>query len=49
MRGVWTFAGDAERATLVVGGDTMTATWERTDDGGATWRHWMDMTFTRES
>jgi hypothetical protein len=46
--GVWTFAGDAERATLMIAPDgrTMTARWERTDDGSGS-RHWMDMNFTR--
>jgi Protein of unknown function (DUF1579) len=48
--GVWTFTGDSERATLTVGADgtTMTARWERSEDG-ASWRHWMDMRFTRSS
>ncbi|KAB2342498.1 DUF1579 family protein [Actinomadura rudentiformis] len=47
--GVWTFAGETERATLTVAedGTTMSAKWERTDDG-STWLHWMDMAFTRE-
>ncbi|MFB4284402.1 DUF1579 family protein [Nonomuraea sp. MTCD27] len=46
--GVWTFAGETERATLVIAedGDSMTAEWERTDNG-SNWRHWMDMSFTR--
>ncbi|MES9536599.1 MULTISPECIES: DUF1579 family protein [unclassified Actinomadura] len=46
--GVWTFAGETERATLVIAedGESMTAEWERTDDG-SNWRHWMDMSFTR--
>ncbi|GAA2076086.1 DUF1579 family protein [Actinomadura alba] len=46
--GVWTFAGDSERATLVIAPDrnAMTASWERTDDGSGS-RHWMDMNFTR--
>ncbi|WP_082310220.1 DUF1579 family protein [Nonomuraea sp. SBT364] len=46
--GVWTFAGETERATLVItdDGGAMTAAWERTDDG-SNWRHWMDMSFTR--
>jgi Protein of unknown function (DUF1579) len=48
--GVWTFTGASERATLTIGDDgtTMTARWERSDDG-STWRHWMDMTFTKAS
>ena len=48
--GVWTFTGASERTTLTIGDDanTMTARWERTDDG-STWRHWMDMTFTKTS
>ncbi|MFI9596678.1 hypothetical protein [Nonomuraea sp. NPDC052265] len=29
-------------------GDSMTAEWERTDNG-SDWRHWMDMSFTRAS
>ncbi|GAA0955034.1 DUF1579 family protein [Actinocorallia libanotica] len=46
--GVWTFAGETERATLVIAedGGSMTAEWERTDDG-SNWRHWMDMSFTK--
>jgi hypothetical protein len=44
--GVWTFAGDTERATLVVTDDaTMSADWERSDT--ATWHPWMSMSFTR--
>jgi Protein of unknown function (DUF1579) len=41
-------AGGAVRSTLTVSPDrgTMTAKWERCDDG-ATWQPWMDMTFTR--
>jgi hypothetical protein len=48
--GVWTFTGASERAALSVGedGTTMTARWERSDDG-TSWRHWMDMRFTRTS
>jgi Protein of unknown function (DUF1579) len=48
--GVWTFTGASERATLTIGDDgtTMTARWERSDDG-STWRHWMDMRFTKAS
>ena len=46
--GAWTFTGDSERATLVIAADgaTMTARWERTDDGSS-WRHWMDMRFAK--
>jgi hypothetical protein len=46
--GVWTLTGASERATLTVGEDgaTMTARWERSDDGSG-WRHWMDMNLTR--
>jgi hypothetical protein len=38
----------AVRSTLTVSADknSMTARWERSDDG-ATWQPWMDMTFTR--
>ena len=38
----------AVRSTLTVSPDanTMTAKWERSDDGSS-WRPWMDMTFTR--
>jgi hypothetical protein len=45
--GVWTFAGETERARLAVApeGRTMTARWERRVPGG--WEHWMDMEFTR--
>jgi hypothetical protein len=47
--GVWTFAGDRERATLTIdpGGRHMTARWEQQRDGR--WVHWMDMRFTREA
>lgn len=40
--------GGAVRSTLRVSADgkSMTATWERSDDG-ATWQSWMDMAFTR--
>ncbi|MFB9965280.1 hypothetical protein [Sinosporangium siamense] len=46
--GVWTFAGETERATLVIADDhaTMSATWERTDDT-TPWHPWMTMSFTR--
>jgi hypothetical protein len=45
--GVWTFAGPAERATLVVApdGESMSARWERVRDGS--WEHWMEMGFRR--
>ena len=45
--GMWTFAGETERARLVVAEDgaSMAATWERRIDGG--WEHWMDMRFRR--
>ena len=50
-QGVFRFRGDAERtrATLTVAPDgaSMHATWDRSDDG-ATWRPWMDISFTRE-
>ncbi|WP_245919846.1 hypothetical protein [Actinomadura mexicana] len=41
-------AGETERATLVIAedGESMTAEWERTDDG-SNWRHWTDMSFVR--
>ncbi len=47
-KGVWTFVGESIRSTLVVAedGSTMTAKWERTDDGSM-WQHWMDMKFTK--
>lgn len=45
--GVWTFAGPAERATLVVADSTMSARWERNVEGA--WEHWMDMEFRRTS
>jgi hypothetical protein len=49
--GVWTFTGESERSTLVVGdgGTTMTAHWEQSGDGGSTWRPWMEMRFTKVS
>ncbi len=48
--GVWTFAGESERATRTVADDgaTMRADWERTDDG-VTWVPWLEMRFTRAS
>jgi hypothetical protein len=47
--GVWTFAGETERATLTVApdGSSMDAVWERSADGGNSWEHWMDMHFRR--
>ncbi|MEU4703759.1 DUF1579 family protein [Nonomuraea dietziae] len=47
--GVWTFEGETERATLTIAedGGAMAAAWERRGED-ATWRHWMDMAFTRE-
>lgn len=47
--GVWTFTGESERSTLVVGdeGTTMTVHWERSSDGGSNWLPWMDMKFTK--
>lgn len=47
-KGVWTFAGENARATLVVNkdGETMQASWEQTKDG-AKWVPWMDMKFTK--
>jgi hypothetical protein len=46
--GVWTFADADTRAVLTIGpdGNTMAARWQR-NDGGAEWRHWMNMSFTR--
>jgi hypothetical protein len=48
--GVMTFAGETERTTVRIApdGGSMTARWERCDDGGP-WVHWMDMAFTRLS
>jgi hypothetical protein len=48
--GVWTFVGESERATLTIAEDrtSMRARWERLDET-STWRHWMDMRFTRSS
>jgi hypothetical protein len=45
--GVWTFAGETERARLTVAPDgrSMAARWERRADGP--WEHWMDMEFAR--
>jgi hypothetical protein len=47
--GVWTFAGETERATLTVtpDGSSMDAVWERSADGGNSWEPWMDMHFRR--
>jgi Protein of unknown function (DUF1579) len=39
-------ASGAVRSTLRVSPNSMTAKWERSDDG-AIWQDWMDMTFTR--
>jgi hypothetical protein len=49
--GVWTFAGETERATLVIAEDgaSMAARWERSTDEGRSWEHWMDMRFRRTS
>jgi hypothetical protein len=46
--GTFAFSGSTERTTLRVAEDgrTMAAHWERSEDG-ATWRPWMDMSFTR--
>jgi hypothetical protein len=48
--GIWTFAGESERATLTIGadGNTMAAKWERSDDGSKWWP-WMDIKFTKAS
>jgi hypothetical protein len=43
---VWTFAGKDSRAFLTVGGDRMSARWERQGDDGD-WQPWMDMEFSR--
>lgn len=45
---VWTFAGAGTRAFLTVGGDAMSARWERQGDDGA-WQGWMTMEFRRTS
>jgi hypothetical protein len=47
--GAWLFTGVTERARLVVDpdGESMAAAWQRSTDGGATWEHWMDMSFRR--
>jgi hypothetical protein len=46
--GSWLFAGDTERARLVLGEDgrTMAAHWEQLRDG--VWQAWMDMRFARQ-
>jgi hypothetical protein len=46
--GVWSFAGDTERASVVLAADgrAMAATWERAGAGGR-WERWMDMRFVR--
>ena len=48
--GIWTFTGESERSTLVVSDDdnTMTAHWERSDDG-SNWLPWMDVKLTKAS
>ena len=47
--GVWTFRADGAEATLRTtdDGQSMRADWLRTDDGGATWRPWLRLRFTR--
>ena len=46
--GTLTFGADGARARLRPGGDgTMTADWDRTSDGGATWVPWLRLRFTR--
>ncbi len=45
-RGVWTFAGETERARLTVAPDGRTNDGEVGTPGGG-WEHWMDMEFTR--
>jgi len=45
--GTLTFGSDGARAHIRPGGDgTMTAAWERTPDGGATWVPWLRLRFT---
>jgi Protein of unknown function (DUF1579) len=45
---VWTFTGETERATVMVSddGNTMTAHWERSEDGSR-WLPWMDVTLRK--
>lgn len=47
-KGIWKFTGEKIRTTLVAADDgkTMTAKWERTDEGSK-WRDWMNMKFTK--
>lgn len=47
--GVWTFGAEGARATLWIDEDRqhMRAEWVRTDDGGDTWRPWMQLRFSR--
>jgi hypothetical protein len=46
---VFTFGADGARARLEIAEDgrTGTAEWEHSDDGGATWRPWIHLRFTR--
>ena len=46
--GVWTFAAETTRATLVIStdGSSMKADWEQSSDG-LNWTPWMEMKFTR--
>jgi hypothetical protein len=48
---VFTFGSEGARAQMEIAEDgaTGTATWERSDDGGTTWRPWMRLRFTRQA
>ena len=48
---VFTFGSEGARARMEVADDetTATATWERSDDSGTTWRPWMRLRFTRQA
>ena len=45
----WVFLGTGMRAQLEVPADgtSMTASWERQDDGSGRWSHWMDLRLAR--
>lgn len=49
--GTWTFGADDAKATLRgdPDGRTLHAEWVRSDDGGASWRPWMNLRLSRVS
>ncbi|RPD42089.1 DUF1579 family protein [Chitinophaga barathri] len=45
----WTFFSETERGTFTFSADgrQITGTWEQSEDGGKTWKPWMDMVLTK--